>query len=113
MADSEKKIDEMFGLLHEMKPVVLDIREGQKSMDTRVRAIEVNVGVHAVKIDRIQTDLDGLGRKVRGIETRPPATSEGRWTDIVEFLGAIPLYWHVIGYAVTVGIAVVAVLRKS
>jgi hypothetical protein len=116
MADSEKKIDEMRDMLHELKPVVLDIREGQKAIDIRMRAVEVLGAAHTVKIDRIQTDMDGLGRKVRSIETRPPsgppAPAPGRWDSMVDFLAAVPAYWHVAAYAVTALIAFVAILRK-
>ena len=99
MADSERKIDAMFGMLHEMKPVLIDVREGQKEMDARVRSVELQVGTHAVKIERIQSDIDGLGKKIR--HTTPiviPARRSDHlgWRSLMEFLSVLPTYWHVI-----------------
>ncbi len=120
MADSERKIDEMFGLLHELKPVVLDIREGQKSMDERMRATETRGAEHGVKIDRLQEDVDGLGRKVRAVEVRatvpiavaPPVESSGKWVALAEFIHALPAYWHVAALSLGWVLSVVAILWR-
>ncbi len=99
MPDSEK-IDAMFGMLHEIKPVVLDIKEGQKAMDTRLRVVE-GIGVaHEVKISRIQSDMDGLGRKVRSYQPLSNAEERGeprggKWLAFLEVLAVLPQYWHV------------------
>lgn len=115
MADADKKIDEMRDMLHEMKPVLLDVREGQKAMDDRLRASELQGAAHGVKIDRLKEDVDGLGRKVRGIEVRgnlaaavAPAPREGKWAAAAEFLGAIPAYWHFLGYVAAGALSVAA-----
>lgn len=118
MPDSEK-IDAMFGMLHELKPVVLAIKEDTKMMDARLRASEVQGAEHGVKIDRLQEDVDGLGRKIRIVETRAAnplpakATSEaGRWGAVLAFLAALPDYWHVAGSFVLGGGAIFAVLWR-
>lgn len=118
MADSEK-IDAMFGMLHELKPVVLAIKEDTKSMDARLRASEVQGAEHGVKIDRLQDDVDGLGRKVRVVETRaanplPDKTprESGKWTATIEFLAALPAYWHFIGAAMAGAVAAAALLIR-
>lgn len=108
MADSDRKIDEMFGMLHELKPVVMDIREGQKEMDARVRGVEVQAGAHSVKIERIQSDLDGLGKKIRYAPT--PAAPEGRsFGAFLEIIASLPTYWHVVVSAVLFASSVAAV----
>lgn len=97
------KLDEMFGMLHEIKPVILDIRDGQKAMDIRVRAVE-NLGVeHKVRLARIDTDLDALGKKVRERPTIGPIGATGaagadgsNWRGLMEFFSVLPTYWHVV-----------------
>lgn len=115
MADSEK-IDEMRDMLHELRPVVLGIREDTKSMDERLRGSEIRAAEHGVKIERLQDDVDGLGRKVRAVEVRQPTTlppsDTGRWASIAELLGAIPGVWHFVGYAVAGIISIAALIAR-
>ncbi len=105
MENDESKLDRILGMVHEMKPVLIDVREGQKAMDERMRASETRGTEHEVKIERIQSDIDGMGRKVRGVEARtlalgptpPPETEPGRWRGIIEFVAAVPAVWHIVG----------------
>lgn len=121
MADIEGKIDDMSGMLHELRPVVLDIREGQKAMDVRMRAAEIQGAEHKVKIEGIHSDLGALGDKLRATAAAaraataaatatvaaaatPPRSEPGEWTSFVEFISAIPSIWHV-GLAALAGFA--------
>ena len=107
MADNEK-IDEMHGMLHAMKPMLEEVRADQKAMDTRQRASELLAAEHGVKIGRLQSDVDGLGRKVRAVETRAPAAareSSFSWMAIVDFFSAAPTLAH---FAVTCAIGLMA-----
>ncbi len=96
--DDSEKLDRMFGMLHEMRPVVLDIREDQKAMDIRMRATEILGAEHGVKI--------------RALEAKPAAASSepGRWATIAEFLGALPTYAH---FAMSIGGVVLAALAVA
>lgn len=110
MSDIDKKIDDMFGLLHEMKPVLIDVREGQKAMDARMRDSEVRSERHAVKIERLESDIDGLGRKVRnhtgGISQPRGESPGGKWLSFLEIFAVLPQYWHV---ALSIGMGAVTV----
>ena len=120
MPDSlEMKVDAVVAAVNRMEPMLGDVRSGQKDAEIRLRAVEVNIAAHTVKIERIQTDLDGLGRKVRHIEMRPPgpptapsAEVPGRWAAVAEFLGAIPAYWHAIGYVAAGVLSVAAIIAR-
>lgn len=99
--DNDQKLDDMHGMLHEMRPMLAEVRDTQKAMDSRLRIVEVVAVEHKVKIDRIQSDLDGLGRKVRARPTGADAAGRGeprggKWLAFLEFLAVVPQYWHVI-----------------
>lgn len=98
--DLEQKVDDVRDMLHEMKPVVSALARSTESLDVRMRAIEIKQSEHDVKLLRTQSDVDGLGRKVRAQRERHihgPADSEGsRWIDFLEVLAAVPKHWHVI-----------------
>ena len=113
MSDSiERKVDAVVAAVNRMEPMLGDVRTGQKDADIRLRAVEVNIASHTVKIERIQTDIDGLGRKVRSIEIRPPGpppAETGKWAAVAEFVGSIPAYWHAIGYVAAAVLSVLAI----
>jgi hypothetical protein len=117
MADSEK-IDEMHGMIHAMKPMLEDVRADQKAMDSRMRVNEARGERHEVKIDRIQSDMDGLGRKVRNCQ--PASIAEvrgeprgGKWLAFLEFMAVVPQYWHVCLSIASVGISAVVIAWKT
>lgn len=94
--DLEGKVDEMRGMLHEMKPVIAASAETLKSLDDRQRALEIGHAEHKVQIVRIQSDLDGLGRKVRSQPARvQPASHDGsKWIAFLEVVAVLPKYWQ-------------------
>lgn len=107
----EDKIDQMNGLLHEMKPMLESVVDGQKTMDARMRSIEVRAEQHHVKIGRLQSDMDGMGQLVRrysevkvtsginginDLEELRGTPRGGKWLAILEFLAVAPQYWHII-----------------
>lgn len=103
MPDKDEKIDKIFEAVFEMRPMLSDVRENQRAIDERMRAAETRGAEHGVKIDRIQSDIDGLGRKVRAVEVRSTvpsavaaADTPGKWAALADFLGALPAYWHVV-----------------
>ncbi len=99
-------------MIHEMKPVLLEIRDNQKEIDIRVRSVEVLGVEHRVKIDRIQADMDGLGRKVRSYQVVSFAEKRGEprggwWLSIIEFFEVLPVYRKFVIPWVATAIAVV------
>lgn len=117
MPDNDK-LDAIFAAVHEMKPMLADVRDGQKSTEARLRASEISQAEHGVKIERLQTDFDGLGRKVRAVETRilapaapavpaPARESKFSWTTIIEFLSAAPTLAHFV-ITVFIGLGAIA-----
>lgn len=115
MADKDQQINEMHGMLHAMKPMLEAVREDTKAIDARVRASELQGAEHGVKIQRLQEDVDGLGRKIRYAVPAPPAAAgetPGKWAAFADFMGALPTYWHVIvSAAMFVGATVTMLVR--
>lgn len=105
------KLDELLGLVHEMKPMLSDVRESQKATESRVRASELLAVEHGVKITRLESDVDGLGRKVRHVangDTLVAAKAEGgNWRALIELLAVLPQYWHVI---LSIGMSAIAAI---
>lgn len=99
--DIEGKVDEMRGMLHELKPVVMGIHEGQKAIEERMRSVE-SIGVaHEIKITRVERDMDRLGQKIRSTQSVSVAEIRGeprggKWLAFLEFFAVLPQYWHVI-----------------
>ncbi len=112
MSDTDKKLDDLLGMVHEIRPVVLRIEDGQKAFDTRLRSVEIVGAEHGVKIERIQSDIDGLGRKVRSYQPLSQAEKRGEprggwWFSVMEFFEVMPLYAKFIIPWVTTAIAIV------
>jgi hypothetical protein len=111
MSDTDRKIDEMHGMIHSMKPVLESVREDQRAFELRLRGAETTATEHKVKIERIQDDLDGLGRKVRSYPVADAALRGeprgGKWLAFLEFMAVLPQYWHVV---LSLGMTVVAAL---
>ncbi len=98
--DLEGKVDEMRGMLHEMKPVIAASARSLESLDSRQRRMEIKHAEMDVRVGRVITDLDNLGRKVRGYSDRHKLQAaaghdSGRWLSFLEVLAAAPKYWHV------------------
>ena len=101
MPPDNDKIDEIHKVIYAMKPMLEDVRDSQRGMDTRMRAVEIVGAEHKVKIDRIQSDMDGLGRKVRSIQPLSIAEKRGEprggwWAGMMDFFEALPFYWKFI-----------------
>lgn len=112
----EEQISEMNGMLHEMKPQLASCLEGVRSVEMRTRFLETRVEQHDVKIDRLLSDVDGIGKKIRQHMDRDRIHAAGekrsnKWIAFLEFLAVLPQYWHVVlgGFIALVGIAGVVV----
>lgn len=105
-ADRRLLID-IHGTVSGIKPVLEANASALKALDERQRRSEIMGAEHGVKIERLGSDLDGLGRKVRAISISPAPAGEstGRWLTFLELIAAMPKIWHALFY---VGTAVVA-----
>lgn len=98
MSDTDRKIDEMFGMLHEIKPMISHMHESQKEIELRMRVLEARGEQHQVKIERLQSDFGGICRKFSNlaIAGQPARVQETKswWLSVIEFLSVAPTYWH-------------------
>ncbi len=84
-------------MVHELKPIIFEIRDSQKVMECRIRDSEIKTAEHKVKINRLEIDLDGLGKKLRVIPIHAARLQSGSKFDaILEFLVIAPKFWHII-----------------
>ncbi len=101
------KFNELYGVVHELKPIIFEIRDSQKVMECRIRDSEIKTAEHKVKINRIEIDLDGLGKKLRVIPIHAARLQSGSKFDaFLEFLLLAPKFWHII---MTVAMAIITV----
>ncbi len=97
MADLEDKLDELSGMVHELKPVVFEIRENQRYMDARIRDFEIKYEGHEAKIDHLIIDSDSLGKKIRACEMNQAIErGDSKLFNFLEVLAILPRYWHII-----------------
>lgn len=109
--EEAQKIDAIHEAVFRMEPTVAAISRSMEGIDVRVRAAEIKAGQHDVQITRLQSDVDGLGRKVRYHAEqgalRPqapapmppmtaPAPERASWPAFVALLAELPSYWHFI-----------------
>ncbi len=97
----EEKVDGMLALLHSMKPVIDSSAASLLALDQRQRSMEISSAQNDVRVARLISDLDGLGRKVRALTDRrrlhEAGAAEGtRWMTFLTILAALPKYWPVI-----------------
>lgn len=118
--EDRRLLTETHGLVRELKPLIEATRADVSGLDNRTRNLEVAYGAHDVKITRIQSDLDGMGRKFRAASQMikasptpvPDAGERGLLRTTFEFLAEAPTYAHVIVSGVSLLVAVAATLWK-
>lgn len=108
--EDRRLLIEMHG---DIKSIVPELRANSlavRSLDERVRSVEVVQGQQNVKVDRLGSDMDGAWKRIKSIDDRRQAQvrtdgRKGKLDWIIALLAAIPEYWHAV---ITVGSLVTA-----
>lgn len=120
--EDRRLLTEIHGTISGIKPVLEANTLALKELDMRQRRADIVAAEHGVKIERLQNDLDGLGRKVRvaqsvqhlhrAQETGKPAGADTKWITFLEFLVILPKYGHVLLGIAGVTLAAVSLLLR-
>lgn len=129
--DQEQKIDDMHGMIHEMKPMLADVKAGLMSQDLRLGFLEKQNIRNDMRIDRHDTDLSRMGTNIREVEGRVKSLEDKRhireaagvreghkrtWIALLEFLASAPQYltiWHWVASGVVVVVTIAGLILRQ
>jgi heme oxygenase len=100
--EDRRLLNEIHGSVSGIGPLLKTHGDHLLRLDDRTRALEAAKVEHEVKAVRLQQDLDGLGRKVRGLgekrltASQAPENTGSRWLAFLEVLAAAPKWVHAI-----------------
>lgn len=81
--NNEQKIDFIYASLLEIGPEIKHLAQALRAMEHRIRAAELKIEQHDVKVDRLIHDVDNIGKKVRHDVTenklKDPENGENRF----------------------------------
>jgi Flp pilus assembly CpaF family ATPase len=105
--EDRKLLLDIHGTVGGLKPLMERMDARQDSLDERQRKSEIVAAEQGVKVDRLQSDVDGAWKKIKSLDDRQrirsaahPESSNGTWLAILEFLASAPKWAHAL---VTVG----------
>lgn len=99
-ASDKLLLRDIFGAVSALKPALDANTVAIRSIEERQRRVEISQAEHGVRIDRLDLDVDGLGRKIRAHREASPKEaalpSLGWWASGLGLLVEAPKYWHVL-----------------
>jgi len=99
--EDRRLLIDIHGKVSAIQPSLDSLASGQKGLEERQRQSELTQATHGVKIERLQTDVDGAFRKIKSVEDRSriavKANEHGSgWLKVVEVVADAPKWVHAI-----------------
>ena len=90
MSKLSDKIDDIHGIVHEMKPRIEKMSTDFERMEERLRGVENKCPVHDEKLKNLESDTGNIWKEVRKRDD-----AGGGWVAVLDFLAVLPKFWHV------------------
>lgn len=113
----DERLDKINESIHEYRPMINGLIEDARSLEVRLRDVEIKAQTAAVEIKRLQVDVDAIGNKIRysvPAAQDDPGHKPESVAAVLAFIAALPKYWHVIlgvGSAIAGAIAVLTQMK--
>lgn len=113
-AEDRRLLLEIHGTVSGIQPVLEANTATLRVMDERQRKGEMVSVEHGVKIERLESDVDGLGRKLRSqsLHLHQGGGGHGRWLSFLEAMVILPKYWHILLGLGGVASALISILLR-